>query len=243
MAGWGRELPGWGDSRMRGDNGGIHPHPSLPPSRGKGGEGKGRRWVPAFARKRRGWGDSFFLWWKRRVDLGKVWGWGFSWGDGSRGGGFWATGSWQWGEGMGFPPFKGEGRGSGRDGFACARGNGRGVRPAFVFSVGKRRVDWGKGRGGGGGFHGGMVARGGGWGPHSRGWHGGGGVFMGGPYGERDWGAGTGGMGERKREGGVGGGFHGHAREETGGWGDSFFLGGKGGFGEGVGMGFFMGGW
>ena len=143
-----------GGFRIRGDNGGIHPHPSLPPSRGKGGEGKGRRWVPACARTTGG-GIRFLLWWNRRVDLGKARGWGFSWGDGSRGGGFWARKSCTTGGGTGAR------EGNGRAGVLMG-----GMVARRIEGMGPRiREETGGGSGNGGGLReegvlmGGMVAR------------------------------------------------------------------------------------
>ena len=57
----------------------------------------------------------------------------FSWGDGSRGGGFWARGSWQWGKGMG-PRLREDTEGEerwvfdGGNGWARARGMGPRIR-------------------------------------------------------------------------------------------------------------------
>ena len=60
-------------------------------------------------------GIRFFLWWKRRVDLGKARRWNFSWGNGIRDGGVSAMGGWQWGCGR-----------QGGDGSLHTRGHGEG---------------------------------------------------------------------------------------------------------------------
>ena len=73
--------------RLRMSGEGFHPHPNLPPSRGKGEEGG--NWIPAFAGMTEGEGGvvvvevirfvwlPFFLWWDTKgvfiADWGEIW--------------------------------------------------------------------------------------------------------------------------------------------------------------------------
>ena len=211
-----REETDWGAGQREGGT----PIPSFPHEGGRKGIGEGREgWVPACARTRIGERRE-----QREGGAGTAGGWGvfmgemvargvegmgprireetgggrggFHGGDGSRGGGFWAMGCWQWGEGAGLKPAptttdwgkggRGTGAHEGRP-YGGREESGGGWVPAFARTR--------RGRDGS---------------PHSRG-HGLGSV------GNNGRGARGGGRGFRVRAGREGRGMGPRIREETGG--------------------------